>query len=59
MHLNIFLLQHKGSGIGHKFKNLDRPLPIQVNIQSTNNTNKLLKGNVMIDTSTVCIKGHE
>ena len=26
--LNIFLLQHKATGIGHKFKNLDPPLPI-------------------------------
>ena len=25
--LNIFLLQHKAIGIGHKFNNLDRPLP--------------------------------
>ena len=25
--LNIFLLQHKAIGIGHKFHNLDRPLP--------------------------------
>ena len=25
--LNIFLLQHKAIGIGHKFKNLDCPLP--------------------------------
>ena len=28
--LNIFLLQHKAIGIGHKFNNLDRPLPIQI-----------------------------
>ena len=26
--LNIFLLQHKAIGIGHKFNNLDRPLPL-------------------------------
>ena len=25
--LNIFLLQHIAIGIGHKFNNLDRPLP--------------------------------
>ena len=25
--LNIFLLQHKAIWIGHKFNNLDRPLP--------------------------------
>ena len=28
--LNIFLIQHKAIGIGHKLKNLDPPLPIQV-----------------------------
>ena len=28
---NIFLLHHtKAIGIGHKFKNIDRPLPIQI-----------------------------
>ena len=26
--LNICLLQHKAIGIGRKFKNLDRPLPL-------------------------------
>ena len=31
--LNIFLLQHKAIGIGHKFNNLDRPLP-KIMIQS-------------------------
>ena len=30
--LNIFLLQHKAIGIGHKFNNLDRPLPYTNNL---------------------------
>ena len=29
-YLDIFLLQHKEIGIGHRFNNLDRPLPIQI-----------------------------
>ena len=27
---HILLLQHKATGFGHKFNNLDRPLPIQI-----------------------------
>ena len=29
-YLDIFFLQHKEIGIGHRFNNLDRPLPIQI-----------------------------